>query len=350
MFQYKIIFKMNFLRFFIVLSGILIFNACSNDFELTENSEPLPVVYGVISAQDTAIYIRVEKSFVSQTISGKDLALDASNLYYDDANVILRHQKSGQEFTLTKVDGNLEGFPRDKGSFADAPNYLYKIKRNVINLIPGDEYKLIVRRDDGQVICEATTPILKAMSDDLGDVPAPSLSAKLSFIPGSSLQVSFFPDINAVIHDIIFTIHYREIKNGITEKKSVDWKAAVNISNKSGGGGHVYGYLVPGRNFFQFLAGVIPASDPLDPVDRVLDNIDMSIISGGEPIKDYINIGLVNLGITSSGEIPVYSNISNNGRGLFSSKTTYIREGMALATGSLSELRTGEYTKQLNFK
>lgn len=341
---------MNFFKTLLVFASLMVIASCSNDFELTENSEALPVVYGVISAQDTAIYIRVEKSFVSQTVSGKDLALDANNLYYDDADVILRHQKTGKEFVLTKVDGNYEGYPRDKGSFADAPNYLYKIRKNEINLIRGDEYKLIVRKTDGEVICEATTPILTEMSDNTGDVLSPSSSAKLSFIYGSSLDVSFIPDKNAVIHDIVFTVNYREIKNGNETKKSLDWKAGINVSNKSGGLSQVYNYPIPGRNFYQYLAGVITANDPLDPVVRVFDNIDMSIISGGQPIKDYINIGQINLGITSSGEIPVYSNISNGGRGLFSSKTTFKREGMVLAGASLDSLKNGIYTKQLNFK
>lgn len=341
---------MNLLKLFLVVVAIGIIQACSNDFELTENSEALPVVYGVISAQDTAIYIRVEKSFVSQTVSGKDLALDPANLYYETAEVILKHINTGREFTLQKVDGNLEGYQRDPGSFADSPNYLYKIRRNEINLIPGDEYQLIVRENDGKVICQAKTPILAPMSDDLGDVLSPSISEKLSFINNSFFTVSFIPDKNAVIHDIIFIVNYREIKNGVEARKSVEWKAGINVSSKTGASNSVYSYSVRGINFYQFLAGAISASDPLDPTIRIFDNIDFKIVSGGQPIKDYINIGQINLGITSSGEIPVYSNISNSGRGLFSSRTSFTREGMVLASTSLDSLKNGIYTKQLNFK
>ena len=341
---------MNFFRILLALTGIIILNACSNDFELTENSEPLPVIYGIISAQDTAIYIRVEKSFISQTVSGKDLALDPNNLYYDNVEVVLRHVKTGKEFIMNKVDGNLEGYQRDKGSFADAPNYLYKLKRNVINLIPGDEYKLLLRKDDGNIICESKTHILMSMSDDRGDILSPSVTSKLSFIYGSSLDVSFIPDNNAVIHNIIFKVNYREIMGGVETRKSVEWKAGVNVSNKSGISGQVYSYPVSGRNFYQYLAGAIPANDPLNPVTRVFDNVTLIIVSGGQAVKEYINIGQINLGITSSGEIPVYSNISNGGRGIFSSKTTFVREGMILANASLDSLRKGIYTKQLNFK
>lgn len=342
---------MQFLKILSAILIVIIVSACSNDFELTEKSEPLPIIYGVIAAQDTAVYIRVEKSFVSQTISGKDLALDPNNLYYDNTDVVLRHVKTGKEYTLNKVDGNLEGYKRQEGAFASAPNYLYKIKRNEINLIPGDDYKLIVRKDDGNIVCESSTPVLGAMTDDKGDILSPSVSAKLSFIYGSSLDVSFIPDKNAVIHDIIFKINYREFKAGIETKKSIEWKAGTNVSSKSGSSsGQVYSYPVSGRNFYQFLAGAIPPNDPLDPVSRVFDNITMKIISGGQPIKDYVNIGQINLGITSSGEIPVFSNISNGGRGLFSSKSTFERAGMILSNASLDSLRIGIYTKSLNFK
>lgn len=50
------------------------------------------------------------------------------SLYYDNATVQIKNIDTGEVFDLEKVDGNLEGYQRDAGVFADAPNYLYKIK------------------------------------------------------------------------------------------------------------------------------------------------------------------------------------------------------------------------------
>ncbi len=338
------------IKFSIIFFLAFLITSCSNDFDLTEDSDPIPVVYGVISHQDTAIYIRVEKSFVSETVSGKDLAQDATNLYFDDIQVVIRHNKTGKEYMMERVDGNQEGYQRAPGAFAEAPNYLYKLKRTEINLIPKDEYQLIVRKNDGSTVCESKTTILAAMTDENSDVPIPSAQSKLSFVYQNPLNVSFFPDPNGVIHDVIFRIHYREVKNGEEVKKSIDWHAGVNVTNKTGSANSQYLFTTVGRNFYQFLAANIPANDPSNPVVRVFDNVDLIIISGNKPIKDYISIGLVNLGITSSGEVPVYSNISNDGRGLFASSSTFIREGMVVSSSTLDSLRRGIYTKQLNFK
>ena len=50
--------------------------SCSNDFELTEGTVDLPVVYGTISVGDSATYIRVEKAFVDEQTSAVQLAKD----------------------------------------------------------------------------------------------------------------------------------------------------------------------------------------------------------------------------------------------------------------------------------
>jgi|JI7StandDraft_1071085.scaffolds.fasta_scaffold11121_5 hypothetical protein len=339
--------KFHLFKYLVVISLFLV--SCSNEFELTEQGEDVPVVYGVISAQDTALYIRVEKSFVSETVSGNELALDPKNLYYDDIQVMLKHTKTGKDFTLRRVDGNKEGYQRDQtGVFANSPNYLYKIKRSEINLIPSDEYQIIVKKSDGQILTNATTPILNVMTDAKQDVN-PKPSATLAFGYTSDFKVEFFPDNNSVIHDIILTINYREIDaKGIELRKSVDWVAGNNTSNKVGANN--YSHSVKGISFYQFLGGNIPANDPANPVTRRFDNITLKIVSGSQAIKDYISIGQINLGITSSGEIPVYSNLSNGARGLFASKATFVREGMAITNTTMDSLRNGIYTRQLNFK
>jgi hypothetical protein len=143
-------------------------------------------------------------------------------------------------------------------------------------------------------------------------------------------------------------MHYieRDAK-GIEIRKTVDWVAGKNTSNKVGVGN--YSHSFKGINFYQFLGSAIPANDPTKPVTRRFDNITLKIVSGGQPIKDYISIGQINLGITSSGEIPVYSNLSNGARGLFSSRATFQRDGMAITKNTMDSLKFGIYTRQLNF-
>jgi hypothetical protein len=340
---------MRHIFFFLGNVSLLIFiMSCSNDFQLVEGGQVVPVVYGVISSKDTASYIRVEKAFIDENIGGDVLAKDAANLYFEDVNVKLRHLKSGEEFTLQKVDGNLEGFKRDEGAFASAPNYLYKIKRSELNLIPKDEYKLIISKNDGSVLTEASTKILTPLSDDNNDVE-PRNTATFSFSYTSDFRVTWFPDENSVIHDVILIINYTEILNGLATEKSVTWKAGINTSDKIATS-NSYTFVTKGRAFYEFMASELPPSGPNNPVTRVFKDITFKIISGGQPIKDLIRLGQANLGITSSGEIPTYTNMSNGAIGIFTSKTEFVREGVGIARVSLDSLRNGVITKNLNFK
>ncbi len=315
----------------------LFLTSCSNEFELTEGSVDIPIVYGVISSTDTANYIRVERAFIDENISAYILSKDPAQLYYNDISVVLRHVKTNKDYSLQRVDGNLEGYQRAQGAFADAPNYLYKIKKSQLNLIGKDQYKLIVKKSDGTILTEATTIAITPYEN--ADISNPSSSSLLSFVNNSDFKVRWFGDQTAVIHDVKLTFFYKELKAGQFSDKSVAWTLARNISKSE--------LNVKGNAFYEFMK----ASIDVDPtIKRYFQNASLTIISGGNEIKEYISIGQANLGITSSGEIPVYTNLSNGGYGLFSAKTEFTRPEMGMANITLDSLRLGSVTKSLNFQ
>ncbi|MBK8706480.1 MAG: hypothetical protein IPN33_24890 [Saprospiraceae bacterium] len=108
----------------------------------------IPVVYAFLDPTDSVHYVRVEKAFLQQGGDAREIAQIADSLYYDNATVQLQKVGSSQLYTLEKVDGNLEGFPREGGVFATAPNYLYKIRQSNINLVGGNEVRFILNRGD----------------------------------------------------------------------------------------------------------------------------------------------------------------------------------------------------------
>ncbi|MFZ1750380.1 MAG: hypothetical protein WAU01_09320 [Saprospiraceae bacterium] len=322
--------------FLAVVTSLLVLS-CSNEFELTQAGQDIPVVYGMISVGDTATYIRVEKAFVDENTSAYVLSKDPGQLYFSDINVKLRHVKTNKDFTLTRVDGNLEGYKRDEGAFADAPNYLYKIKKSALTFIPKDEYKLIISKTDGAVLTEATTTALLPYANE--DIVSPGASALLSFVNNLDYKFRWFGDEKSVIHDVVMTIFYTEEKAGTVLRKSITWPIARNIDKTE--------YTIKGRAFFDFMAGALD-KDP--NIKRFFQSASFAVISGGQEVKEYISIGQANLGITSSGEIPVYTNLSNDARGLFSSRTAFERINIGLAQGTLDSLKNGSITRSLNFK
>ena len=118
----------------------------------------IPVVYGLINAQDTAHYIRVEKAFLDPNVSGPELARIPDSLYYDNIQVQIERTGSSEDtYTLNRVDGNLEGFVREDGLFAKSPNYLYKLKLSAGQKLQGDDViKLILQIGENQEVTGET--------------------------------------------------------------------------------------------------------------------------------------------------------------------------------------------------
>lgn len=305
------------------------------------------MVYGLLSPNDTAIYVRVEKTFINEEVEPAVLAQDPTNLYYENIEVILRNTNTpSQAYKLEKVDGNLEGYPREAGFFVQAPNILYKLKKDNLpggNLEDNKQYELIVREADGKVLASAKTQVLRALTEK--DITSPSSSASLAFDYSRDFNLSFRSDPFAYIHDIYLTIYFSEEKDGILSEKSLRWPIVRNLNANQPNNLNIQ-YAFKGRAFYEFLKSNL-TEDP--KISRFLKFASVEIASGGLELRDYINIVQANLGITSSGEIPSYTNV-NNGIGLFSSRTSVRRDNVSFALMTRDSIANGIITKNLNFR
>jgi hypothetical protein len=90
----------------------LFMSACTNELVLTDTWRDIPVVYGILSTQDTAHYIRLEKAFLDANKGALDVAKIADSLYYKNATVTLEEVISGRKIAFTRADATKEGYPR----------------------------------------------------------------------------------------------------------------------------------------------------------------------------------------------------------------------------------------------
>jgi hypothetical protein len=115
-----------------LFSLAIVTNGCKDDFDPSGNFEEIPIVYGLLNQQDTAHYIRIERAFLEKATSALTLARDTNSLYFKNLNVTLEQlDNRGQTvltFPLSRVNGTLEGYPRESGIFNSNPNILYKTK------------------------------------------------------------------------------------------------------------------------------------------------------------------------------------------------------------------------------
>lgn len=319
----------------------LFFSACTTDFQLEGEWKDIPVVYGFISVTDTAHYVRVEKAFLEPGGDANKIAQIPDSLYYDHATVQIKNIDTGEIFDLEKVDGNLEGYQRDAGVFANAPNYLYKIKAEQAGFEGGENIQIIVNTGNDEKLIKGETKVLEPI------VPSENL-------PNQSLALDDYDRILTIqwghgeetkIFDLRMIVRYKESVPNTSDyvDKSVEWLLDRRLLNDDKRTKSSFKFAA--EEFYKFLGQAI---DENPAVERTNLRVDINIVGGGAEFLEYLTISDANLGITSSNQVPVYTNLSE-GYGIFTSKGFAAREGLYLNVVALDSLESGIYTKLLNF-
>ena len=340
--------SLNYTNKIFFLSIILGFLSCNDELKTVEGWKSIPVVYGFMSLNDTAAYLRVEKAFVDPQGSAYDIALIPDSLYYNDVTVTLIRVKNNERFNLTKVDGNTEGYVRQSGIFAQSPNYLYKIKSSALNLQPDEAWRVELYKKG------ETKPFAQSKSSNIvGDYEITVPSATPVFLRyDNTFNVTLYTDEKAArVYDVKIVFNYDEIDPATpnqTVAKSVTWDYTSDIVRKFNGTtpDPYISFSRKGQDFYEFLGNSIPV---LAGVKRSFKSISVEIYAGGQEFIDYTSANVANIGITGSQSLPTYTNIES-GLGLFTSRNKTVKTGVKLSDGAIDLLINGEYTKKLNFK
>lgn len=326
---------------FLAIIGLFVFLSCSNDLDLLDDYRDTPVVYAFITPADTAQYFRIERGFVDESTPALEIAQIADSLYYENLVVKLKRISTGEEYLFQEVDGNTEGFVREDGAFAQSPNTLYKINTIDLNLVEEEEYQLIIERGDSQDVVTATTTVIK---DPFFVFPTAS-SNTIGFLDGRDTDFSWRNNENALIHDVSMEITVTELTGTELVERKLNWVIEKNIKSDKNTTNLVTA-SIDGVAFYQFLRENL-VENPA--TERLLSDLSLKVSSGGEEIFQYISVGQANLGITSSQDIPTFSNLSE-GRGLFSTVATATLQGVTLKAESVDSLKNGRLTGPLNFR
>ena len=320
--------------FVAVMLYMVVFTACDNDFELITDKVEIPVVYAILNAADTAQYFRVERAFIDENVSALAIAQNPDSLYYDNAVVTLTRVSTGDEWIMSEVDGNLEGYPREAGVFATTPNTLYKLRTDDISLIQEEQYKLTINIGDNRPLIEATTELIKPPF-----LATPTDEGGLNIDPERKFRINWNDNSTNAIYDAYVRLFYDETEDGVVTSKSIDWNLLRNSE--------VNEIDVLSTDFYELLGNSLVA----DPgITRQQKGALFTLVTGSIEIADYIRIGQANLGITSSGEIPIYEGSLSYGLGLFASRYTELRDELVLTPITRETLSTGPSTADLGFE
>lgn len=315
----------------------LLFSSCNNDLSVTAPWKDIPIVYGVLSPLDTAHYIRIEKAFLDPEISALEIARIPDSLYYTNLDASIVDVSVGMRYPLQEVDGNLEGYIRDEGVFAESPNILYKADASDLKLVATNSYRLEINRSERQPLVTAEIEIVSR-----GAIVRPLPNTSLRFPYESLFKVIWRDADNAFFYDVSLVINYDEwiiTDPSSIERMSVEWRLARNISQND--------IEVLGITFYEFLAAELDADPALA---RFLSSVDVYVRSGGKELFEFRRVLRANAGITSvGGDIPQYTNLSE-GFGILTSSNTSLSPGFDLHPESRDSLVNGNITDDLNFR
>ena len=323
-----------------LLLGLFV-SACSNEFDVAAPYQDIPVVYGVVSPDDTAHYIRVERAFIDPKASAYEVSLIADSIYYpaNAISVFLERVSTGQRYQFTRVDGNLEGHVRESGTFAQAPNWLYKLKPSQPGGIikGGEKYKLVIERADGRAPVTAETEVPDTLflnSPKTEDIPR-----QIAIHGPNPSAIDFRVSKEAYIFDVYINIRYRELApdGTLLGNKNVRWQIGKNILRENNliGGGYYRGKaFYQARDFYTFLLGNV---DTVANVQRYFNGFDIEVEGAGPEIAKYQESEAINAGLTGAEISTRYTNLSE-GYGIFTAKRAWRFEEFDLKPVSFDSL------------
>ncbi len=340
----------------LALMALSILPSCSEKFSVAAPYKSITIIYGLLDKGDTAHYIRVEKAFLDDNKSALVMAKDPDSSFFNNINVRIQKVSmagvaiASDTIHLSRVDLNLEGYPKDSGTFFNSPNYAYKFK-GVLN--PNYIYRIIVNNSASGEVDSAETPIIDNtptsafyiyyLDDNTNDPQfefASTLQSQAITIPYRYIAPSnfSFTNYNGTVSTVPAGVAQTFIRfnwvdsntsTGQTVRRYSDFDLGFDELTPSNNQTY-YNYSVKNTAMYNALKSGMGAA-PVNIV-RLMDRCELISYLGAPDFYNYIKISaLQGTGLTGSEIQPSFTNIKGkNVLGLFSSRV--MRKGAVTIT------------------
>ncbi len=341
---------------FIAVLLITLFTGCKQDFDITADYIEVPVVYGLLNQQDDTSYIRIQKGYL---IDGNALIAAGvpDSVYYPDVLTVkfvpynANGSSGGVSITLNRVDGNTVSLPKETGTFANTPNWLYSFNTP---LDPTKNYKLeVTNTSNGYTFSNKKIDGINGVTlvKDF-QVLVPTKAAKINLQNTSSTKVVWNAAENAGVYDLTVRFHYREylqLDNSLLKDTFVDILLFKSLAYDYNGGGSVTPFEITSDNILGFLANHLTASPDVYREFSVQKGMQFKFAAGGTELAKFMNSKNSQGGLASNEALPPYTNI-DGGVGLLSSRYFKQVDSVLLSNNGLDSLACSAISRGLRFK
>lgn len=333
-------------------AALLALTACDNDVELLGDDPAVPVVFGAFNSVDDLQTVSVTKTFrFAEGAGAREAAMTPDSVYFavEDLAVIATNLSTGATTTAERFDASAEGIARAPGAFPTAPNFAYRYDAEVLELEPGDSLELRLERS-GADPALVRLPVLPELGYVRSREPPEryALTAENEFTTNWRVDVDEPEDADALsLFEVGFNFAYLETDAaGATRAKTLYWPAATNRT-ATGDSRPRSTASIDMSVLFDVLLGEL---DSIPGGSRRFRYLQIVITGGDQSFVDYLDLLRANTGITSTQELPPFSNVEN-ALGLYASITQLSQDTFAtLSPASFDMLFTDDELAPLNFR
>jgi hypothetical protein len=329
------------IKAFFALGLITLAVSCKPDLNVNAPYKEIPIVYGLLSQNDSVHYVKITKAFLGEANAYDMAQIKDSSDYGDNLEVSIQEIKgsSTRSFNLEKKDLARP----EQGIFPKIQSvYAFETPVNA-PLSLGATYRLTaVNKITGHEI-SAETALIEPF-----DIATPTsiLQQSISFVAATKLSdytIAWTSAKNGMRYDVKLIFNYLEVDYSNpnlpdTAARKFEWTYA-GIKSKSPRGGEKISLKVSGEDFLNRIKNAIPPAGI--NIERLIVGLDVVFDVAGEDLNTYMEVNEPATGIVI--ERPEFTNVAG-GIGVFSSRYTVKRLGKGLSKDTCKEIKNNEIT------
>jgi len=309
--------------------------SCKNDLEINAPYKETFVIYGLLDINADTQFIKINKAFLTDEQSVKEVALVPDSVYFKELKAELIEEGNGKKIPLLPIAVN----GKQAGQFITNPNILYytaeKLNKN-------GTYKIVAENLKTNKSAQSST-VLVGNAGIFGPAAFFDNEFTLGAVNSVGLGVNLVTGANAYAYDVIMNFEYEEFykfDTAVKTTKTITWKmldaAAVNPSSR-------FLTNLSSELFYDLLTARI---DVRKDWIRRAKSFSFTYVGGGKELINYISVSKPSIGIVQ--KQTDYTNIQN-GFGVFSSRNFITVGPLPPSASTKASLATTGKTATLGF-
>lgn len=325
--------------FLLLFSSLLLWSACTPEFNLNDEYQDVTIVYGMLNPQETVQYIKIYKGFLTDG-NAYTYASELENITYGDSIKVTLEEYLNKKLNREIELGMTTDIPKDSGEMAYPIQILYYTNATINT---SAEYKLVI---ENKYTGRQVTSNAKVVGVPRIIYPYQNQSLDMT---EKDLTIKVEKAENAVGYDLYQSFYYIEV-----DKNSKEVVNTGVVTRKLNGV-----LQKPASSSFDFkcsLADIYPVIGkqlkPNDTIIRYIDSYDcveLTVWGAGESYVTYLDVNTQTQGVVET--TMNFTNIeTEDGKtaGFFSSRNKISRKHK-VSGRTQDSLVFGSYTKHLGF-